>query len=102
MKNLEKFIRVEQASEHKKIDFAQCKIKKTSKNTAKFTKIRASNISQNYVYTFKNQREMREIHRNEKWKRKINILYALLSGQQRLAYISAYLRSVFVCIQGSV
>ncbi len=25
--NLEKFIRVEQASEHKKINFAQCKIK---------------------------------------------------------------------------
>ncbi len=41
--NLEKFIRVEQASEHKKIKFAQCKIR-TSKNTAKFTKIRTSNI----------------------------------------------------------
>ncbi len=46
---------------------------KTSKNTAKFSKIRTNNVSQNYVYTFKNQREIREVHRNEKWKRKINI-----------------------------
>ncbi len=27
MKNLEKFIRVEQASEHKKVNFAPCKVK---------------------------------------------------------------------------
>ncbi len=62
---LKKFIRVEQASEHKKINFAQCKIKNF---TAKFTKIQMSNISQNYLYTFKNQREVREIHRKENWK----------------------------------
>ncbi len=60
--NLEKFVRVEQPSEHKKINFAQCKMK----NTTKFIKIRTSTISQNYVYTHKNQREVREIHRNEK------------------------------------
>ncbi len=69
----EKFICVERASEHKKINFAQCKIK-NSKNTPKFTKIQTSNISQNYVYTFKNEREVREIHRNEKGKQKSSIL----------------------------